>query len=199
MLLSRRHMLGSVLAAGATAAMPGVASAASKLPTNRLVARAKSELARLSSSVAHTDRVAITDFSRPSWEPRFFILDMQAGKVDAYRTTHGRGSDQAHSGWLKQFSNVPGSNASSRGAYLTAEHYEGIHGSSMRLDGLDTDNSNARDRAIVVHGAWYANPEMISKYGKLGRSEGCFAFAEAELPTILEKLGPGRLLYAGKI
>src|SRR3546814_13413722 len=66
----------------------------------------------------------------------------------------------------------------------------------MRLVGLDPDNSNADRRAIVVHGAWYADPSLIATQGKLGRSEGCIVFGEALLPHILYKLGPGRLLFA---
>ena len=51
----------------------------------------------------------------------------------------------------------------------------------------------------MIHGAWYANDDMIDKWGKLGRSEGCFAFAEAQLSEVVELLGPGRLLFADKV
>ncbi len=119
--------------------------------------------------------------------------------ADMYPVTHGRGSDPQHDGWLKTFSNVPGSLASSRGAYRTSDYYWGSNGSSMRLAGLEADNSNADMRAIVVHGAWYAEPSLIATQGKLGRSEGCFVFGEELLPQILYKLGPGRLLYADKL
>jgi hypothetical protein len=68
----------------------------------------------------------------------------------------------------------------------------------MRLDGLDPTNSNALSRAIVVHGAWYVNEEMIGRVGMLGRSEGCFAVADSSLPDIMARLGPGRLIYADK-
>ena len=199
MKFSRRQVLGSTLGMGAALSVPAAAHAASSDRTTRLLALAKRELQRLGDAIPVTDRVGITDFSMPSWQPRFFVLDMESGRAKAYRTTHGRGSDPAHSGWVKSFSNRPGSNATSRGAYVTAEYYTGKHGPSMRLDGLDHQNDKARDRAIVVHGAWYANPDMIGKYGKLGRSEGCFAFAESELPIIRDRLGPGRLLYAAKL
>ena len=53
-------------------------------------------------------------------------------------------------------------------------------------------------RAIVVHGAWDVSPKMVAQHGMLGRSEGCFAFVEADLPQVLARLGPGRLLLAGK-
>jgi len=66
----------------------------------------------------------------------------------------------------------------------------------VRLEGLDSTNSNALFRAIVVHGAWYVNEGIISHSGMLGRSQGCFAVAESSLPEIMTQLGPGRLLYA---
>jgi L,D-transpeptidase catalytic domain len=68
----------------------------------------------------------------------------------------------------------------------------------MRLEGLDPSNSNALSRAIVVHGAWYVNDRIVGEYGMLGRSQGCFAVADASLPEITALLGPGRLIYAGK-
>ena len=69
----------------------------------------------------------------------------------------------------------------------------------MRLAGLEPDNNNADARAIVVHGAGYADPSLIATQGKLGRSEGCFVFGEDLLPLILYKLGPGRLLFADRL
>src|SRR3546814_12955019 len=90
-----------------------------------------------------------------------------------------------HDGWLKNFSNAPGSLASSRGAYRTSDYYWGANGSSMRLVGLDPDNSNADMRAIVVHGAWYADPSLIATQGKLGRRARCFVFGQGLLPHSL--------------
>lgn len=160
---------------------------------------ARRALERAGNRIWLRDMVGIADFSRPSTDPRFFLVDMMNGRTKSFFVSHGRGSDPEHDGWLKNFSNVPESNATSRGSYLTHTWYEGRHGTSMRLSGLDTDNSNAESRAIVVHAAAYANPDMIDKFGKLGRSEGCFALPEANLMEVLAKLGPGRLLYADRV
>jgi hypothetical protein len=111
---------------------------------------------------------------------------------------HGRGSDPSHTGWLERFSNEPRSNATSAGPYKTGARYAGAHGHSMRLEGLEPTNSNALARALVVHGAWYVNEQVIRHYGMLGRSQGCFAVAESSLPEIMARLGPGRLIYADK-
>lgn len=149
--------------------------------------------------IRHRDVIGICDFDKASRDARFYLLDMVSGLVTDYHVAHGRGSDPAHSGWLQHFSNVVGSEASSRGAYVTGDVYYGKYGRSLRLTGLDPSNSNADPRAIVVHGAAYAEPSMIERYGKLGRSEGCFALSLLSLQYVLLKLGPGRLLYADKV
>jgi hypothetical protein len=126
------------------------------------------------------------------------MVNLADGGVRSYLVAHGRGSDPAHTGWLQRFSNEPHSNATSAGAYRTGAQYAGAHGHSMRLEGLDPTNSNALSRAIVVHGAWYVNDRVIGESGMLGRSLGCFAVADSSLPEITARLGPGRLIYAGK-
>lgn len=143
------------------------------------------------------DRLAIADFSLSSALPRFHLVDLHGGTVDALHVTHGSGSDPQHTGWLQRFSNRPGSNATSEGAYLTRDYYHGRHGRSQRLEGLDPSNDMAMDRAIVFHSADYAEPRMLAQIGKLGRSQGCFAFSEAGLSQVFEFLGEGRLIFTG--
>jgi hypothetical protein len=164
-----------------------------------LVGRARSELARLGQAIPHQDLVGIADFASPSKAPRFHLVDMVAGKVESLLVSHGSGSDPGNSGWLKAFSNRPGSNASCEGAFRTAEFYSGKHGRSMRLDGLDEANSNARDRAIVIHGASYVSAAMATTAGRIGRSQGCFAFSEGDLPKVMDRLGSGRLLLSTRL
>ena len=142
--------------------------------------------------------IAIADFGLPSSAPRFFLVDILRGTATVLRVAHGKGSDQDHSGRLQLFSDEVGSNATSEGAYLVGEAYEGIHGPSRRLVGLDPSNANAEERAIVIHSAWYANADVLARQGKLGRSDGCFAFGDDDIATVLSRLGKGRLLYAGR-
>ena len=195
--MDRRSLMKCGIAALAGAGAMG-AGAAWAGENQRILAQAKRLLEENASRIALHDRVALADFSAPSWRPRFHLVDMVGGKVSSFLVAHGRGSDPGHTGRLQNFSNKIGSNATSEGAYLTGAEYIGKHGRSMRLAGLDLKNSNARARAIVVHAAWYAAPDMIDKYGKLGRSEGCFAFCEEDRNDVLARLGEGRLLYAGK-
>ena len=39
---------------------------------------------------------------------------------------------------------------------------------------------------------------VLQARGVLGRSQGCFAFAENELASVFARLGEGRLIYAAK-
>ncbi|WP_452652993.1 murein L,D-transpeptidase catalytic domain family protein [Sphingomonas hankookensis] len=165
----------------------------------RLFERAQAAMARHAGRLQWTDRIAIADFAVDSAHPRFQFIDMHSGVVSAMRVAHGSGSDPAHCGRLERFSNVPDSNATSEGAFITDNYYVGKHGRSQRLLGLDPTNDNALMRAIVVHGAWYANPEMIAQHGKLGRSQGCFAVAEGDLARVFSLLGEGRMIYAAKV
>lgn len=206
--IDRRAMLAMLTAGtGALAAMPARAQLPdwvrqpAPLPAAPVdyLAVARQQLAIQGRAIAQTDRVGVVDFGLPSSRPRFALVDLVAGQVEMFPVTHGRGSDPQHDGWLKSFSNRVGSLATSRGAYRTSDYYWGANGSSMRLAGLEPDNNNADVRAIVVHGAWYADPSLIATQGKLGRSEGCFVFGEALLPMILYKLGPGRLLFADRL
>jgi hypothetical protein len=196
--LNRREVIAGTLGLAATLARPTPVRA-QPLANPGLFETAKREYERLGSKIWLRDKAGIADFSLPSSQPRFFLIDMMSGKVKPYLVTHGRGSDPEHDGWLKLFSNLDGSGATSRGAYLTHTWYDGKHGASMRLSGLDPDNFNAADRAIVIHTAPYADPEHVAEFGKLGRSDGCFVFPEAQLMEILAYLGPGRMIFADRI
>ena len=163
----------------------------------QLLERAKAALN--SHRIAARDSIGVVDFSLSSSEPRFHVVDLMSGKVDSYRVAHGRGSDPDHSGFLERFSNNFGSYASSSGTYVTDDYYHGKYGLSMKVRGLDWSNYNAEPRAIVIHNAWYAEPEMIGIHGKLGRSEGCFAFSRADQWSVMRKLAGGRMIYADKL
>ena len=145
------------------------------------------------------DVMGIVDFSKASSEARFHLVDLMNGTVESHLVAHGRGSDPDHSGFVERFSNAFGSYATSNGAYTTGDYYEGKYGLSMKVQGLDWSNSNAEARAIVIHNAWYAEPGMIAQHGKLGRSEGCFAFSRASQWDVMRRLAGGRMIYADKI
>lgn len=199
MVISRRLLIGASASTFSILASPVFATPAREGLSPDLVARARASLAAHREQLEHIDRIGIVDFAQPSRLPRLHVLNADGDIVASHLVAHGRGSDPAHSGWVTRLSNEPGSFASSAGAYVTRDLYIGGHGRSMRLAGLDHDNSNAESRALVVHAAWYVSPAMARDTGKLGRSEGCFAVATDSLDAILSQLGPGRLLYASGI
>ena len=163
----------------------------------QLFARAKAALDQ--HRITARDTIAIADFSKPSSEPRFHLVDLASGQVESHRVAHGRGSDPAHSGYLERFSNDFGSYASSNGTYVTGEYYQGKYGTSLRVRGLDYSNSNAEPRAIVIHNAWYAEDDRIPLHGQLGRSEGCFAMSRTSQYEVMSRLAGGRMIYADKL
>ncbi|KKC27847.1 murein L,D-transpeptidase catalytic domain family protein [Sphingomonas sp. SRS2] len=200
MIFSRRHAIAGLFACGTPllgATPPGLASAAPMIDP-RLADRALKALFVHHDAIWSRDVIAIADFGLPSSAPRFFLVDILKGTTTALLVAHGKGSDPEHSGMLQAFSDAVGSAATSEGAYLTGEAYEGVHGPSRRLIGLDPSNAHAGERAIVIHSAWYANPDVAARQGKLGRSDGCFAFGEQDIGLVLARLARGRMLYVGR-
>ena len=188
----------AVLATPASAVM-GTSVTSPRVIRPELMRAALRALQMHGGSIDRRDRMAIADFAAPSSQPRFHLVDLASGKSTSFLVAHGSGSDPAHTGWLNRFSNAEGSNASCQGAFVTDDYYVGKHGRSQRLIGLDTTNNNALTRNIVVHAAWYANPDIVATRGMLGRSQGCFAVGEKQLSQVFERLGPGRMIYAAKV
>ncbi|HEX6915867.1 MAG TPA: murein L,D-transpeptidase catalytic domain family protein, partial [Chitinophagaceae bacterium] len=116
-------------------------------------------------------KLSIVDFSQPSTKKRLYVIDVKERRL-LFNTlvAHGRNSGEL---MAKRFSNTNESLQSSLGFYLTAEKYMGKHGLSLRMDGLEKTNSNARQRAIVVHGANYVSEQFAKSRGFIGRSWGC--------------------------
>lgn len=136
--------------------------------------------------------MGVIDYKQHNSKERFYIIDMESGRVETYLTAHGKNSDPNFDGYATKFSNVPDSNTTSLGFFLTAETYYGKNGYSLRLDGLSSTNSNARSRAIVIHGADYVTPGP-----KIGRSYGCPAVEMRYHQELIDQIKGGSLLYAG--
>lgn len=162
-----------------------------------LMERAHAALDTHGHKISKRDRMYLVDFQKFSGEDRLYEVDLEGGWVTAYRTSHGRGSDPAHSGFAQRFSNQMDSHMSSVGAYATAgASWGGQQGPNVLLDGLEYSNDRARERAIIIHGADYADPAFLAREGKLGRSYGCFSVSHADLVPLRERMGDGRLLFA---
>ncbi len=148
-----------------------------------------------SGTVGRHDVLTVIDYSRPSTEPRLFVIDVPGRRVRyTERVAHGKGSGENAT---QRFSNREGSRMTSLGVFLAAETYQGQHGLSLRLDGLEPGfNDHARDRAIVVHGADYVNDAIIASQGRLGRSWGCPAVRPEFAKTLIETIKNGSLVVA---
>jgi len=141
--------------------------------------------------------LTIADFDQESCKKRLYIIDLDKKKllINTW-VAHGQnsGGDKPDA-----FSNVQNSNQSSIGFYLTAETYYGKHGRSLKLDGMDQGfNSNARERAIVVHGADYVCQETINQLGRLGRSQGCPAVPSKLSDLIINTISDRTVLFINK-
>jgi len=137
--------------------------------------------------------LTVIDFSKSSSENRLFVIDTKEKKI-AYKSlvAHGRNSGYE---FATKFSNKMSSYQSSLGFYKTAETYSGKHGFSLRLDGLEYSNNNARSRAIVIHGADYVSKDFIKKNGKLGRSLGCPSLPKKNYKQIINTIKNGTCLF----
>jgi len=138
--------------------------------------------------------ISVIDFSQPSTNKRFYLIDLVTRQV-VYQdyVAHGKNTGNL---MAKKFSNTPHSNQSSLGFYKTGETYHGKHGLSLRLDGLEKGiNDKARQRAIVIHSAKYAEESFIRKYGRLGRSFGCPALPAQNYDEIIDLIKGGTLLF----
>jgi hypothetical protein len=140
---------------------------------------------------------AIVDFSQPSTSKRLYVFDTVAKKVDSYLVAHGRGSEGANN-IPAIFSNQNGSNSSSLGIYRTLGEYNGHHGRSLRLEGLESSNSNVLARGVVMHTADYVSESFIRQTGRIGRSEGCFAVERSVGDTLINELKNGAYIIAAK-
>ena len=80
----------------------------------QLFARAKAALDQ--HRIAARDWMAVVDFSLPSSDKRFHVVDLRSGEVESFHVAHGSGSDPSHCGHLERFSNEFGSYATSNGA-----------------------------------------------------------------------------------
>lgn len=139
------------------------------------------------------DILTLIDFTLPSTARRLWVIDVAARRVlVSSHVAHGRGSG---GNYATSFSNESGSHQSSLGFYLTAETYTGGNGYSLRLNGLSAENSNARARAIVVHGADYADPALAERQGRLGRSLGCPALPRTVARQIIDLTKEGSVMY----
>lgn len=148
----------------------------------------------VSGKVTNPNLLTIVDFSQPSTKKRMYIIDLKRiVLIQNSLVSHGRNTGEL---MARDFSNKVESNQSSLGFYVTSDTYQGKHGLSLRLDGMEKNiNDNARERAIVIHGADYATEGFCKSTGYLGRSHGCPAVPAKISKIIINTLGNGSCLF----
>lgn len=142
-------------------------------------------------------RLTVVNFDLPSTEKRLWVLDLATNQILFHTLVahgHNTGENEATS-----FSNTNQSNMSSLGFYVTGTEYEGKHGHSLRLEGMDEGfNTNAAARAVVMHGADYVSEAFIKQTGRLGRSLGCPALPMDQYSQIIDAVTGGTCLFLNK-
>ena len=121
--------------------------------------------------------LTLVDFSLSSNIKRLWVIDLATNTI-LYNSlvAHGRNTGEE---FANSFSNADHSFKSSLGFYATGEIYNGKHGMSLKLDGLEKGiNDNARERGVVMHPANYVSNSFVKNNKRLGRSQGCPAIPE---------------------
>lgn len=138
--------------------------------------------------------LTLIDFSLSANTKRLWVIDMSTNTILFNSlVAHGRNTGEE---FATAFSNLNSSFKSSLGFYATGEIYQGKHGASLRLDGLERGlNDNARQRGVVMHGADYVSESFIRDHKRLGRSQGCPAVPVELTDEIIQLIKDKSCLY----
>jgi hypothetical protein len=139
--------------------------------------------------------LTLIDYSLPSTTPRLWVFDLHSGKLLFNElVAHGRNSGD---NIATRFSDAMESRETSLGLFRTADTYVGHNGYSLRLEGLEPGfNGNARERAIVMHGAPYVDANIAKANGRLGRSWGCPALRQAVARQVIDTVRGGGVIFS---
>lgn len=141
--------------------------------------------------------LTVIDYSLPSNKQRMWVFDVRNERL-LYNTyvAHGKNSSGS-SNRANHFSNRESSKQSSLGTYITKDTYIGHKGYSLNLQGLERGfNDNAYNRRVVIHGAWYVEPDFIKKSGRAGLSWGCPAIADTLAKPVINTIKNGSVVFA---
>ncbi len=139
--------------------------------------------------------LTVIDYSLPSSKQRMWVFDVNHDRL-LYNTyvAHGQNSGM---NTPNHFSNIASSKQTSLGTYITRDTYMGSNGYSLNLQGLEKGfNDNAYNRRVVIHGAWYVEPDYIRKAGRAGRSWGCPSIAKTLAKPVINTIKGGSVVFA---
>jgi len=139
--------------------------------------------------------LTVIDYSLPSSKQRMWVFDVNHYRL-LYNTyvAHGQNSGM---NTPSHFSNKSSSKETSLGTFVTRDTYMGSNGYSLNLQGLEKGfNDNAYNRRVVIHGAWYVEPDYIRKAGRAGRSWGCPSIAKTLAKPVINTIKGGSVVFA---
>jgi hypothetical protein len=134
----------------------------------------------------NTNFCFIVNMQIASGTNRFFVYDLQNDSVsDAGLVTHGR----CNKNWLsgRQYDNKIGCGCTSLGKYRIGKPYNGKFGLAYKLYGLDSTNSNAYSRYVVLHSMECVPNEEVNPY-PICQSDGCPTVSPAFLKKLAAKI-----------
>ena len=138
----------------------------------------------------------LLDMGLQSGQKRFFVYDLAKNMVEFSGLVAHGSCDQ---NFLKEarFSNTPGGGCTSIGIYKIGHVYYGQYGKTYKLHGLQSSNSNAYNRAVVLHGNNFV-PDEETYPKPICNSSGCpmvsFSFLN-RLSAIIDKSPKPVLLW----
>lgn len=164
---------------------------------NRINSRYKFAVSRLKEKAADlkayakannysSDYVFLVDMSIPSGKKRFFVYNLKTDTMECCSlVSHGFGSTVKESMNQEElvFSNNNYSFKTSLGRYKIGTSYNGTYGKAYKLYGLDSTNSRAYERAIVLHSDQHI-PSFETYPAKIFQSAGCPAVTPTFLPVL---------------
>lgn len=175
--MKRKILLSFLILAIAVAAMFVVGNINTPSTKSRAKEHAESALEYCKTHGLRTDYCILVDFDVHSGKNRFFVWDFNKKKI-VYSTIceHGRGGKSTHR--TPDFSNISGSKCTSLGKYhvLNKRHmYKYPSVPCYVLKGVDSTNSNAMARGILIH----PDVSQIPTYPfpLHWRTEGCFGLS----------------------
>ena len=156
---------------------------------------------------ANEQYVSFADYSQRSTEKRFYLLDLDSGKVFLEKVSHGSGFhhhvDHGRDGYLKACSEPKSGKRTDFtrvGFFQVLDYYESkkhlkkwpalVKGKNgMQLNGLSPTNYEALSNHVVMHEAYYNKKKIM------GRSHGCPAFVPGHGAPLIAKMRGGSLFY----
>lgn len=142
-----------------------------------------------------SDTLTIIDYSLPSIKKRLWVIDLESNEILFHElVAHGKNTGENRA---TSFSNRVGSLQSSLGTFITGDTYQGKHGYTLNLKGMDPGiNHRAEERLIVLHGANYVSADYVAREGRLGRSWGCPAVRTSIAKPLIDAIKGGSVLFA---